>query len=94
MAFPDGRGLFQQDNVPCHTAHIVQERFEEHEEESEVLSWPPNSPQLNPIEHLWDVQEQRVQFTAAPAHNCSLQDLKDLLLTSWCQRPQGTFRGL
>ncbi len=29
--FPDGSGLFQQNNAPCHTAKIVQEWFEEHE---------------------------------------------------------------
>ena len=29
--FPDGSGLFQQDNAPCHTAHIVREWFEEHD---------------------------------------------------------------
>lgn len=26
--FPDGCGLFQQDNVPCQRANTVQERFE------------------------------------------------------------------
>ena len=25
MVFPDGSGLFQQDNAPCQTAHIVRE---------------------------------------------------------------------
>jgi len=53
--FPDGSGLFQQDNAPCHTAHIVQEWFEEYDEEFKVLPWDPNSQNLNPIEHLWDV---------------------------------------
>ncbi|KAK3568343.1 hypothetical protein QTP86_004953 [Hemibagrus guttatus] len=55
MVFPDGCGLFQQDNVPCHKAKMVQEWFDEHKNEFEVLIWPPNSPDLNPIKHLWDV---------------------------------------
>ena len=90
MVFPDGSSLFQQDNAPCHTAHIVREWFEEHDEVFMVLPWPPNSPDLNPIEHLWDVLDQQVRSTAAPPQN--LQDLKDLLLIFWCQIPQSTFR--
>ena len=50
--FPDGSGLFQQDNVLCHTAKIVQEWFEYHDKELKVLPWLPNSPDRNPIEHL------------------------------------------
>ena len=92
MVFPDGSGLFQEDNAPCHTAHIVREWFEEHDEVFTVLHWPPNSPDLNPIEHLWDVLDRQVRSTAPPPRN--LQDLKDLLLMFWCQIPQDTFRGL
>ena len=77
--FPDGSGLFQQDNAPCHTARIVQEWFEEHDKEFKVLPWPPNSPDLNLIVHLWDVLEKEVRSMEAPPYN--LQDL-DLLLTS------------
>ncbi|KAF7651016.1 hypothetical protein LDENG_00117370 [Lucifuga dentata] len=77
--------LLQQDNAPCHTAKIVQEWFEEHDKEVKVLTCPSNSPDLSPIEHLWDVLEKQVRSMKAPPHN--LQDLKDLLLTSWCQIP-------
>uniref|UniRef100_A0A8C4NKQ7 Tc1-like transposase DDE domain-containing protein n=1 Tax=Eptatretus burgeri TaxID=7764 RepID=A0A8C4NKQ7_EPTBU len=92
MVFPDGSGPFQQENAPCHTAHIVREWFEEHDEVFTVLPWPPNPPDLNPIEILWDVLDRQVRSTAVPPRN--LQDLKDLLLMFWCQIPKDTFRGL
>ncbi|KAK3527039.1 hypothetical protein QTP86_008668 [Hemibagrus guttatus] len=88
--FPDVCGLFQQDNAPCHKAEMVQEWFDDHNNKFEVLTWPPNSPDLNPIQHLWDVLDKQVQSSEAPPRN--LQDLKDLLRTSWCQIPQHTFR--
>ncbi|KAK3507226.1 hypothetical protein QTP70_011372 [Hemibagrus guttatus] len=82
----------QQDNAPCHKAEMVQEWFDERNNQFEVLTPPPNSPDLNPIHHLWDVLDKQVQSIKVPPHN--LQDLKDLLLTSWCQIPQHTFRDL
>ena len=33
----------QQDNVPCHTAQIIQEWSEQHDVEFKVLPWPPDS---------------------------------------------------
>ncbi|KAK3523634.1 hypothetical protein QTP70_005842 [Hemibagrus guttatus] len=60
--------------------------------EFEVLTWPPNSPDLNPIELLWDVLDKQVRSMKASSGN--LQDLKDLLLKSLCQIPQHTFSDL
>ncbi|MCJ8732198.1 hypothetical protein PDJAM_G00208470 [Pangasius djambal] len=48
--FPNGSGLFQQDNATCHTAKLDQEWFEEYGKEFKVLT--PNSPDVNPIQHL------------------------------------------
>ena len=43
-----------------HKAKMTQEWFEEHNNEFEVMTWPPNSPDLSPVEHLWDVQHKQV----------------------------------
>lgn len=43
--FPDGIGLFQQDNTPCHKVTMAQECFED---EFKVLTRPPNTSDLSP----------------------------------------------
>lgn len=47
-----------QDNVPCHIAKRVLELFSE--QNIQVLKWPAQRPDLNPIENLWKIFGDKV----------------------------------
>src|SRR5690606_22950204 len=50
--------IFQQDNDPKHTSDLAMECFEENG--VELLEWPSESPDLNPIEQMWFYLKQRL----------------------------------
>ena len=61
------RLLFQKDNVRPHTARVVQQFFAANN--VNVLPWTTRSPDLSPIEHLWDHLGQRIRRRPNPPMN-------------------------
>ncbi len=81
---------FQQDNAPCHKAQIISDWFLEHDNEFTLLKWPPQSPDLNPIEHLWDVVEREIHIMDVQTTN--LQQLCDAIMTIWTKISEECFQ--
>jgi hypothetical protein len=52
--------VFMQDNYPKHTAHNT--RMWILRNTPEYLKTPPQSPDINPIEHLWDHLERKIRI--------------------------------
>ena len=81
----DGLGQFQQENALPYTSRITTEWIQEHSSGTKHLCWPPNSPDRNIIEHIWDAMQHGVQ-NRSPAP-CTLMDLWIGLQDAWCQFP-------
>lgn len=50
------------------------------------MEWPPISPDLNPIEHVWDMFSKRIRsLVLAPG---ALDELRRAILEQWAVIPQ------
>ncbi len=60
---------------------IISDWFLDHDNEFTLLNWPPQSPDLNQIEHLWDVVEREIHIMDVQPTN--LQQLCDAIMSIW-----------
>ncbi|GFW46948.1 transposable element Tcb2 transposase [Trichonephila clavipes] len=76
--------IFQQYNARPHTARVVQD-FLRH---FQTLPWPARSPDLSPVEHVWDQLKRQMP-------SChSVHDLELAVQDLWTRLPQDNIRCL
>ncbi|UYV83090.1 hypothetical protein LAZ67_22002170 [Cordylochernes scorpioides] len=79
--------LYQQDNARPHTARISQQALQD----VQMPPWPPYSPDLSPIEHVWDIIGRRLHALPQP---CSEDELWQMVEREWRAIPQDAIRTL
>ena len=82
--------IFQQDNARIHTANKTKAFFREINL-NWLVDWPPHSPDLNPIEHVWNLLKQKLYQlfpeaeTWSGSHEAIQERIEDVLIASWAQ---------
>jgi transposase len=66
---------FLQDGAPCHASKRIKDK------PFEVIDWPGNSPDLNPIENAWNFMKNKLSNKDIS----SIPKLKEALLKMWTQ---------
>ena len=82
-------GVFQHDNARPHITRLCTQYLQTNS--IDVLDWPL-SPDLSPIEHLWDELGRRVYLRDPPPNNAN--ELRNILLQELQRIPQSTTRTL
>lgn len=69
--------IFMHDGAPCHRSKVVQNFLAKIK--VSTLDWPGNSPDLNPIENLWEIVKKKV----ADKQPSSIESLKEAIKEVW-----------
>ena len=74
--------VFQQDGAPAHTARKVQSWMEENMEFWPKTFWPPQSPDLNPLDYsIW----WQIESKACKVRHSNIAALKSSVNQEWDQ---------
>ncbi|GFS62354.1 transposable element Tcb2 transposase [Trichonephila clavipes] len=78
------RFLFMDDNAPRHRTVAAEQLLES--EDIERMDWPARSPDLNPMEHVWDFLGRRLAARTLPP--VTIRELRLALQDEWAAMPQ------
>ena len=79
-----GYVVIQEDNAPIHTCKMANQWRESRGIDS--LRWPPNSPDLNPIEHVWYLIKGVIQMV--DPRPMTIPSLRDAIMKAWNEYDQ------
>ena len=82
--------ILMDDNARPHRARVVQQYLEQ--QTIEWMDWPARSPDMNPIEHVWDMLGRAL--ASRQRQPVTLDELQAALEDEWRRLPQDRVRRL
>lgn len=74
--------IFMHDGAPCHKAKSITKFLKQ--ENIKVLDWPGNSPDMNPIENVWELLKREISKSTITTK----RELIEKLIYEWNYNPQ------
>jgi hypothetical protein len=93
----DGTRHFQQDNAPIHRSRKVEAWLLR--QRISYIDWPPYSPDLNPIEHVWSLLKARLhsmfpELFILRKNNADIAEFTECLQKAWAAITQDEIRAI
>ena len=87
--------IFMQDNAPIYISHAVRNQFRDMG--IPLTDWPPYSPDLNPIEHIWwhlkkMVLQLHPELEGMGKGEEAIRALEEALVEAWDALPTSLFK--
>jgi hypothetical protein len=73
--FGNRKWVFMQDGAPCHTSESSINNLHQH-----CLLfpfWPPNSPDLNPIETIWAIMKKKLKYDGISTQSAAIEIIQE-----------------
>ncbi|KAI7933980.1 hypothetical protein MJO28_017368 [Puccinia striiformis f. sp. tritici] len=80
---PHHQLILMEDNARSHTAKLTKAFCKDNN--INTIEWPPQSPDLNPIENLWKILKTGIQQNYQPK---SLDEMKEAIQQAWDDLPE------